>query len=426
MTARSRRPLRRRPAALLAGLALLLAVPACSSDDPSSGGDRTTTTAADGTGTTTGGAGGGPDATVPEPFEGSVEAFYEVPDPLPAGEPGDVIRLQPIEADGGDVATRVMYLSEDRTGAPRAVTGTVHHPEGDAPDGGWPILADAHGTTGIIARCAPSRLGLVPADHGVAGVRVMTDYIGLGPEGELHPYLSTTAEANALLDSLVATRNLLGEQVSNQVVIVGHSQGGHAALVSSERLAERTPDFELLGTVAVAPGAQFTESYGDDIQLRIIMSMIVLGSGSEWPDVDPAEYFAPDVYEQVRGIVLENCLDRIVPEMIPIAVDPGMYQQDPRTSGPAAGWAAENDAATRTFDAPLLLITGGRDITVVPARVEGLRERLCDIGQQTEYTLYPEADHSSEPAVAAEEIDAWVQARLAGEPATDDCAELDG
>src|SRR5690625_5256057 len=65
--------------------------------------------------------------SIPEPFEGDVEEFYRVPDPLPDGEPGDLIRIQPLETDSGEEGTRIMYLSEDRTGAPRAVTGTVHH-----------------------------------------------------------------------------------------------------------------------------------------------------------------------------------------------------------------------------------------------------------------------------------------------------------
>src|SRR5699024_8577222 len=121
--------------------------------------------------------------------------------------PGRILRVRPIEADAGEVGLRIMYLTEDRTGTPRAATGTVYHPDGDAPDGGWPVLADAHGTTGIVESCAPSRLGLVPDDHGVPSVRMMADYVGLGPAGERHPYLSKTAEANAVLDGLIAVHH---------------------------------------------------------------------------------------------------------------------------------------------------------------------------------------------------------------------------
>lgn len=361
------------------------------------------------------------DPAVPEPFEGDVDAFYRLPDPLPDGEPGDLIRIQPMEASGGETAMRVMYLSEDRTGQPRAVTGTIFHPDGDAPEGGWPIIADAHGTTGIVEECAPSRMGLVPSDHGVEAVRVMSDYIGLGPEGERHPYLSKTAEANAVLDGLVAARALLGDRLSDRWLVVGHSQGGHAALSSIELAGERVPDLELVGAVVSAPGAQFLEVHDDELQLRIITSMILLGSESEWPDLRAEDFFAPDTLETVEGIVGGHCLDEIVPAMIPLAADSDLYTQDPLTSEATREFMEANDPLPEPVGVPMLLLAGGRDIIVVPARVEALRERLCGIGQQLEYRFLPDADHGTLPVLAADEIDAWVGGRLAGEPAGDDC-----
>ncbi len=37
-------------------------------------------------------------APAPEEFTGTVEDFYVVPDPLPPGDPGDLIRVQPLDA----------------------------------------------------------------------------------------------------------------------------------------------------------------------------------------------------------------------------------------------------------------------------------------------------------------------------------------
>ncbi|MEO6987769.1 MAG: lipase family protein, partial [Aquihabitans sp.] len=301
--------------------ALLLAVPACSSDEDSSPSrGSTTTAAADESTTTTAG-----EAPEPEAFEGSVDDFYVVPDPLPAGQPGDLIRTQPLKEDNGDTGLRIMYHSSDVNGTDRAVTGVVYYPTEEPPEGGWPVLAKAHGTTGIASQCAPSRIPLIPGDYGVRGVRVQTDYIGLGPVGEVHSYLSATAEGNAMVDSVVAVHQIADAHAGDQWVVYGHSQGGHAALITNEIAAERAPQFDLLGTVAASPGAQLTETYGDTIQTRIITTMVLLGSVDEYPDLDPTDYLGPEAYAAGKRVVNDECLAAIIATMLPLAARDDFY-----------------------------------------------------------------------------------------------------
>ena len=92
-----------------------------------------------------------------ESFAGAIADFYRVPDPLPPGAPGDLIRTMPIDAPAGEVGLRIMYHSTDADGDDRAVTGVVFHPTTEAPEGGWPIVAWAHGTSGLAASCAENR-----------------------------------------------------------------------------------------------------------------------------------------------------------------------------------------------------------------------------------------------------------------------------
>lgn len=408
---------RSRPLAVIAALLALVALLAgCSSDSSGSDGGRATTT--------TTAAAPGSTSTPVEEFTGSVDDFYRVPDPLPAGRPGDLIRTQKLDAPAGQVGLRIMYHSQDRLGKDRAVTGQIYYPTEQAPADGWPVLLTDHGTTGIISECAPSRTPLVPGDYGVKGVRVASDYIGLGPVGEVHPYLSATAEGNASIDAVVAAHHIAAAHAGKRFVVVGHSQGGHASLITSEIAAKRAPQYELLGAVATAPGAQFTESYNDDIQIRIITSMVLFGSESEWPDMKASDYLSPKAYAEAKKIILNNCLDKIVPAMIPIAASPDFYRKDPQTSGEAKKFMEANDPAQVVSKAPLLLMTGGKDIIVVPARVAALRQRLCAMGQVTQYVFLPNADHGSEPIEGKATIDRWVQDRFAGTPAPDNCAEV--
>ena len=357
-----------------------------------------------------------------ESFTGPVDAFYAVPDPLPAGEPGELIRTMPLDAAGpGEVGLRIMYHSTDAEGDDRAVTGVVYHPTGEAPDDGWPILAWAHGTSGIAAPCAPSRVPVAPPAFGVEGVRVATDYIGLGPDGELHPYLSAAAEGHAVIDGVAAARALAEAHAGDRWVVTGHSQGGHAALVTNEMAADRLPEVELLGAVAIAPGSQLGESYGDDLQIRIITTMVLFGAAAEDPEVDPRDYLSPDAYAAAADVIRNRCVGDIITAMVPVAGAADYWVTEPRTDSVGSAWLDENDPGQVASDSPLLIVQGGQDPIVVPARTAALFERLCGVGQVVEQLDLPTATHDTEPTEASDEIATWLAARFAGEPATDGC-----
>jgi pimeloyl-ACP methyl ester carboxylesterase len=81
----------------------------------------------------------------------------------------------------------------------------------------------------------------------------MTDYEGLGTGGGRHPYLLGESEAHGVLDIVRAARHLFGPSVSDRFAIVGHSQGGQAALFSAHHAGQWTPELRLCGVAALAP-----------------------------------------------------------------------------------------------------------------------------------------------------------------------------
>ena len=83
--------------------------------------------------------------------------LYDVPDPLPAGRPGDLVWAERVAAPEGAIAWRVLYRSETIAGVPIGVSGLVVAPDRNPPDGGWPVIGYAHGTTGLADHCAPSK-----------------------------------------------------------------------------------------------------------------------------------------------------------------------------------------------------------------------------------------------------------------------------
>ena len=132
--------------------------------------------------------------------------FNSIPQPLPPGPPGSLIRQERLlGAPDGAIAWRVLYRSTDVHGATIGVSGIVVAPTWPAPKDGWPIVSWAHPTTGAYGDCAPS-VGVEPfllieglhelLDGGYA--IAATDYPGMGADG---PPSSNAAHGSVVVGS---------------------------------------------------------------------------------------------------------------------------------------------------------------------------------------------------------------------------------
>ncbi len=395
-------------------LVLMVGVLVSCSDDGSAPADATgaTTTVADSSTTTAASA-----VPAPERFEGSVEDFYVVPDPLPAGPAGSLIRFQDVSGDDASVTVRIMYRSVDVSGADRAVTGLVTYPLGNPPAGGWPVVASAHGTTGLAPRCAPSRVGAPAPNFGLDNVvGVATDYIGLGPMGERHAYLSGPSEAHSVIDSVRAARALAPAQASETWAAIGHSQGGHAALWTNELGASYAPELDFRGSVVVVPAAVLPRTFGpqDQIVPRTVGIMALYGVATVDDRLDPDDYVSDLVAE--RSAVLDSgCIDEIIEQLASI-FDEDFYLKNPIETEPARTVLLENDPGHVAVDAPLLLVYGTADNWVVPDRVRFLFDQLCGAGQVTGLVRLDGADHGTVLTQDVTVFSEWIRARLSSEP----------
>lgn len=129
-----------------------------------------------------------------------------------------------------------------------------------------PLVVFAHGSVGLAARCAPSRYDLsttvastintqedFPANlYELAGYGypvIVPDYAGFSYD-QAPGYFSAPDEAYALLDATRAATNLLPTTLvpaDPKVVIIGHSQGGHAAMAAQALVNQ--PGFGMKGTL---------------------------------------------------------------------------------------------------------------------------------------------------------------------------------
>ncbi len=365
---------------------------------------------------------------------GLLASFYRPPDPLPLAPPGALIRATIIPSAGllpaGAVAYRVLYHSQSITGADIAVSGMVVVPGGTPPHGGFPIVAWAHGTTGLADQCAPSLGGFtsIPSldtflEHGM--IVAATDYEGLGTPG-IHPYLVGQSEAQSVLDSARAAGNLVGMSASNQVAIVGFSQGGQAALFSAQIAESYAPELFVAATVAVAPVTSLDE--------------FVPSRPTAGPDPDSAyALMALDAWSKVYGnLPLSSALSDMVvrhstaiPTQCSDALTTLYGATDVRRLF-RVGWdstpgvrtdAARNQPGQAPTSTPLLVVEGTMDrLTPYRTVTRFVADALCAAQDDTvQYVSFPGTGHDDVLSAAGSTIVGWISGRLALAPPHDTC-----
>ncbi|GAA4475463.1 prolyl oligopeptidase family serine peptidase [Rhodococcus olei] len=208
---------------------------------------------------------------------------------------------------GAATQRRLTYWTEGPTGRPARSTGAVYLPPGPPPDGGWPVVSWAHGTTGVADACAPSAGDVSDATRdyldawlGAGFAVVATDYVGLGTEG-VHAYLHGRSEGRAVVDMVRAATSVTPE-LARTWVVAGHSQGGHAAMFAAHEGTRYAPDLDYRGAIATGTPAnlELLLPFGGPgfpnlglNGLTVFAAYIVDGLRVSHPDLPIGDYLTP-------------------------------------------------------------------------------------------------------------------------------------
>jgi alpha-beta hydrolase superfamily lysophospholipase len=359
------------------------------------------------------------------------DSFYAVPDPLPPGRPGALIRALPIAGSPqlpGSRGWAILYHSRSFDGHDVAVSGTVLAPPGAAPAGGRPVLAWGHGATGLADRCAPSHFGATgvfgPAgsrrlgqllEHGL--VVAATDYQGLGTPG-LARFSVGLAAGHAVLDAARAARQLDGAAASARVVLAGHSEGGHAVLWAAELAASYAPELQVTGVAALAPAADLPAL----VRLAGARPATVTSGAMllvvAWSDAYhlPLSVLLPAGRTAVAR-VRSTCLEELAAGPSPAAVRP----TDLLKVAPWPALLERNTPGHTATQAPVLIVQGTNDERVAPASNRSMTARLCRAGDRVQLRTYPNVDHIGISDAAGDDVLAWIGGRLAGHTTRSTC-----
>jgi len=157
---------------------------------------------------------------------------------------------------------RITYTTTDTDGSQTVASGALTIPVSSTCNS-FPMMEYCHGTvlrrfdvpseensegTVLVALSATGYIGIAP------------DYLGLGEDEGVHPYVHAESQATASLDLITAAREFLetlDAQDNGEVFITGYSQGGHAAMAT----LKYAQDNNLVDEIGIVAGAPLSGPY---------------------------------------------------------------------------------------------------------------------------------------------------------------------
>jgi pimeloyl-ACP methyl ester carboxylesterase len=314
----------------------------------------------------------------------------------------------------------VEYASRTIHGEPTTVTGWIAIPEVQET---MPILAWAHPTAGLADECAPSRRGgrtpfdFVPELEAGWAV-VATDYEGLGGPG-LHPYLVGESEARSIFDIARAARELDG-RVGTDLLLWGFSQGGHAALSAAALAPELAPDFDVIGTVAVAPAVDLIgwppEALGTSQQGYIVA---IVAAYAATYGLDASDVLTPTALDLIDEVET-SCADPTFYGVSRLTAG-GAFVVDPSQLEPWATLLTDNSPEFSTIDSPVLLVLGDEDDLWDLSLLPSILDRMCAAGTPVASSIHIGEGHQSVNGAARGTIHSFLVERAGKQEFVSDC-----
>jgi pimeloyl-ACP methyl ester carboxylesterase len=350
--------------------------------------------------------------------------FYDTPHPLPSGKPGELIRsdlFEEYEVPLSVSAVRILYHSRSAAGEDVAASGVVLIPyEKKPPPGGWPIIAWAHGATGVARSCAPSlmrNLGHGPflsmyANLGYAVVA--TDYTGLGTSFR-NAFLDGPSNATDVINSIAAARAAV-PQLGARWIVMGEAEGSLAAVAVAEKENEiRDPGY--LGSIAISGLADAKELFEHSARGTSGAMLVSLAYGIKtvYPQFQVTDMLTEKALALYQHIE-EKCWETGANAELSAAetVKPGWDE-----SGVVRQYLVRNSLAQARAFGPMMVISSDDDRAIPSATTAQAITRMCKQGDQIQLQRYPNLDRVIGDSVR-DQI-AWIEARFAGRSAATNC-----
>jgi alpha-beta hydrolase superfamily lysophospholipase len=282
------------------------------------------------------------------------------------------------------------------------------------------LVVAAHGTLGFGDRCQPSHAPLSPLTRRLASegwITVLPDYAHSGYGEGASGWMNADDEARSIFDAIRAVHRAMPEgRRPKRVVLIGHSQGGHAVL-AAQALA-RTEDLpaEIVGVAASAPmwfpprlfARMITrDAKRPDAGARDLLWALYYFYGHAELEEGPGhglDILDPSTRERLGSALRSGCnvdVEAALGSRAPSEVFTSSFLEALRTCDEGGACSPEAARWMRRFardwpeidpkGAPVLLLQGTRDTHVTLPRVRCAMDRLTEALPAAELRLCGDA-----------------------------------
>ena len=354
-----------------------------------------------------------------------------------AAPPGTLVSADPVvDTPPGAQAWRVRYWTTSDRGAEIEVTGMVVAPREAMPIRPRPVIAWAHGTSGVVEKCAPTRLDFFGGTPGVTEairrgyVFVAPDYPGLG-SAMPHPYLVGTSTGQSVLDAVRAARSIPGAASGSGFAVWGESQGGHAALWTGQLARRYAPDLQLMGVAAAAPPTDLVENLraGSDPSVRAFLTAFTAYSWSQHFGAPLSTLGSRSTQGVITRLAQNNCVvigkkPKLGTMLGVLVLRRDLKNVDLGRIQPWARIARDNSPTPRDYGVPFLIAQNPKDVLVSPAVTQAFTRKLCRSGARVRFISIAGQGHETSARDTVVPTLDWIDARFAGTPVRSDCGKI--
>uniref|UniRef100_UPI004041E933 alpha/beta hydrolase family protein n=1 Tax=Acinetobacter indicus TaxID=756892 RepID=UPI004041E933 len=327
--------------------------------------------------------------------------------------PGTILSIQEESIDLFTNASQrflITYRSRGVQSEPIVTSGYLLLPKGKVPKGGWPVLAWAHGTTGVADTCAPSGDyvgGPVHVYQQIAAKAlnawlargyavVAPDYQGLGTPGG-HPYMNAQSQLHTVVDAVRATHLLKPYKFSKNWYVMGHSQGGAASLKVAADGQKDAPEFNLRGAIALAPGgyqyqgiAEYVATHSQiETSVAAFFPVVLLGAEAADPSLAPANLVSSEMGE-ILNYARNRCLSELQSDLK--AAPKTVFKPNVNLT-PLTNYLKKQSIENMTPTVPLLIVQGDKDQLVDYRGTYAYYQQVCKNQKPIAFHPVKNGDH---------------------------------
>ncbi|KAH7088004.1 Alpha/Beta hydrolase protein [Paraphoma chrysanthemicola] len=365
----------------------------------------------------------------------TLDAFYATPANASSARPGALLRWEDIPQTvvnsnftppAGMSISRFLYMTEDIDRKPIPASAFVllpyNKPDPDKPLHTLDLYYEWQGP-----------YALAQAGYAV----IAPDYAGQGsdiPQGFM--YEAGFLHAADVAYGLIAARTVIGDLLSQEYVVVGHSEGGMTAWRTNERLA--MPDQAalkeagtFLGSVANSPALRpldlIPESVrrakggpiGDAVSVFFLQSLALL-----FPTEFRLEDWVTNLVLARITLVEQGCLQAGRALFANLTSNELFKSLDWLKLPVVVDWQKRyNGAGPHALAAPMLVVAGITDPLTYAANTEWDFNQTCNSFPETKATLllYPDTDHNVAAQNTQVDILRWIKDRFDGKAVEEGC-----